>query len=265
MLRLLCLLLLVSGCTLMAAPPPTPTPFPTPTQALTFNDWETLAPGLERRSLLPDPDNLLSQMIVLRIDPARYTFRAHYRPGEPLNLIQWREELPDATAFVNANFFTPAFEILGLLVAAGVTYGQSYEGYGGTFAIENGAANVWSNQARPYQGETLEQAVQGFPMLVADGQQAYNNPNPDRATRRTFVGQDVEGRILIGVTPLLGLTLADLSAFLATTDLGLVNAVNLDGGGSTMLSVFVPGMPEHRLFSLDAVPAVLAVYAHHSE
>jgi uncharacterized protein YigE (DUF2233 family) len=264
MLRLLCLLL-VSGCTLMAAPTPTPTPLPTPTPAPTADGWENLAPGLERRSLLPDPDNLLSQTIVLRIDPARYTFRVHYHPGEPLNLIQWREELPDAVAFVNANFFTPEFENIGLLVSDGVVHGQSYEGYGGTFAVENGTAGVWSNMARPYQGESLEQAVQGFPMLVADGQQAYNNPDPDRATRRTFIGQDDQGRIIIGVTPLLGLKLVELSAYLPTTDLGLVNVVNLDGGGSTMMFLLLPETAEYRLFSLDPVPAVLAVYARAPE
>lgn len=259
MLRLL-YLLLVGGCTLMAAP--TPTPLPTPTPAA--DGWETLAPGLERRILLPDADNLLSQLIVLRVDPARYTFRAHYRPGEPLNLLQWRGELPDAAVFVNANFFTPEYQILGLLVADGVVYGQAYAGYGGTLAVKNGLPAVWSNIVRPYQGEALEQAVQGFPMLVADGQPAYANSDRDRVTRRTFVGQDAQGRIIVGVTPLLGLALVDLSVYLPTTDLGLVNAVNLDGGGSTMMSVLMPGAPEYRLLSLDPVPAVLAVYARES-
>ncbi|MBI5671350.1 MAG: phosphodiester glycosidase family protein [Chloroflexi bacterium] len=258
MLRFLCLLL-VSGCTLLATPTPTPTPLPTPTPAA--DGWETLAPGLERRVYLPDEANLLSQIIILRVNPAQYTFRAHYRPGNPLTLLQWRAELPEATIFINANFFTPEFEILGLLVSDGAVYGQSYAGYGGTFAVENGLPGVWSNATRPYQGEALEQAVQGFPMLVADSQPAYHNPDPDRATRRTFVGQDSQGRIILGVTPLLGLTLVELSAFLPTTDLGLVNAVNLDGGGSTMLSLLAPGVPEYRLISLDPVPAVLAVYA----
>lgn len=264
MLRLLCLLL-VSGCTLMAAPSPTPTPLPSPTPAPAANGWETLAPGLERRVYLPDADNLLSQIIVVRIDPALYSFRAHYRPGEPLNLLHWREALPEAVAFINANFFTPEFNILGLLVADGVVHGQSYVGYGGTFAVENGLPDVWSNINRAYQGEPLEQAVQGFPMLVADGQQAYHNPDPDRNTRRTIVGRDNQGRIILGVTPLLGLTLVDLSAYLPTTDLGLVNAVNLDGGGSTMMFVQANDGAEYRLVSLDPVPAVLAVYARDTE
>lgn len=254
-------LLLVAGCTLATVPTATPTPPPTATPAPAANGWETLAPGLERRIYAPEADNLLSQLLILRIDPALYTFRAHYVPGEPKHLIQWRQELPDAAVFVNANFFTPEHTVVGWLVADGAAAGQPYPGYGGTFAVENGIPVVWSNAARPNPGTALAQAVQGFPMLVADGQAAYNSPDPDRATRRTFIGQDVQGRIIIGVTPLLGLRLADLSAYLPATDLGLVNVVNLDGGGSTLMSILTPGAAEYRLISLDPVPAVLAVYA----
>lgn len=259
MLRWLCCLL-VAGCTLAAAPTPTSSPAPTPTLP-PAEGWEILAPGLERRVYVPEADNLLSQLLALRIDPAHYTFRVHYHPGEPKHLIQWREELTAAAAFINANFFTPEHEILGLLVADGTAVGQPYPGYGGTFAVENGAPAVWSNAVRPDLGAALAQAVQGFPMLVANGQAAYTNPDPDRATRRTVIGLDDQGHIVVLITPLLGLTLVELSVYLPTTDLRLVNAVNLDGGGSTLLSIVVPGAPEYRLISLDPVPAVLAVYA----
>jgi hypothetical protein len=62
------------------------------------------------------------------------------------------------------------------------------------------------------------------------------------------------------VTPLVGIRLVELSEYLASSDMELVNAVNLDGGGSTMMYLNVPGTPEFLLRSLDAVPAVLAVY-----
>jgi hypothetical protein len=62
------------------------------------------------------------------------------------------------------------------------------------------------------------------------------------------------------VTPLVGMTLVELSEYLPTTDLELRTAVNLDGGGSTMLYLNVPGGIEYTLSSFDPVPAVLAVY-----
>jgi uncharacterized protein YigE (DUF2233 family) len=222
--------------------------------------WEVLAPGLERRIYRPHGSNVLTQLLVVRIDTAQYQFRVHYQPDQPLNVRQWREVLPGAIAFVNGNFYDAEYRALGLIAVDGVVYGTSFAGYGGMFQIQDGQARVRSNFLEPYNGETLEQAVQGFPMLVLNGTQGYTDTRRDEVSRRTVVGQDTSGRILLMVTPLVGIGLVELSAYLPTTDMELVNAVNLDGGGSTMLYLNVPGIPEYLLRSFDAVPAGLAVY-----
>ena len=253
---------LASGCTLTAQPPPpTATQQPTTAPIPTVDNigWEVLAPGLERRLLAVSGNGASTQLLVLRIDPALYTVRAHYRPGEPLTLGSWRDTLAGAAAFINANFFDTARMALGLVVADSVAYGQSFTDRGGMVQVQNGYPRVRSLLQEPYYGEALEQAVQGFPMLVANGQQAFTNPTGDRASRRTIVGQDSNGRILLISTPsLFGMRLVDLSAALPTTDLNLVTAVNLDGGGSTMM--WIGGDASYQLYSFDPVPAVLAVY-----
>jgi exopolysaccharide biosynthesis protein len=113
----------------------------------------------------------------------------------------------------------------------------------------------------PYAGEPLEQAVQGFPMLVLDGVQAYTDTRPDRFTRRTVIAQDTSGRIILLATPLIGLPLLDLSVYLPQTSLSIVNAFNLDGGGSTFMVLRTGETVEYIVTSLDPVPAVLAVYS----
>jgi hypothetical protein len=247
------------------APPVAPTvPFngeglpaaPTPLPA---DGWELVAPGLERRIYQPLPNNALAQLVALRIDPALYTFRVHYRPGDPLALRGWRDALPGAAAFVNANYFDPAYQALGLVVADGAAYGQSFTDRGGLFQVQGSVPRVRSILNEPYWGEALEQAAQAFPMLVANGQAAYTNPYDGDTSRRTAVGQDANGRILLFVTPLVGLTLPELSAFLTTSDMGLVNAMNLDGGGSTMMYISVGAQP-FQVRSFDAVPTVIAAY-----
>src|SRR5690606_27555219 len=188
-----------------------------------------------------------------RINPALYTFRAHYRPGEPLPLSDWQAELNDAVVFINANFFDPDHTINGLLVADGVMFGESFRDRGGTFLVQNGLPHLRSNLAEPYtSGEPIEQAVQAFPMLVIDGQTAYTQPG--NVSRRTVIAQDNQGRILLMVTPLAGLSLNALSAYLPTTDLGIVHALNLDGGGSTMLFANSSTSEPYRLPSFDPVP-----------
>lgn len=255
LLPLVCLALLaLCGCTLAAALP-TPPPTPTVTPAA---GWQTLMPGLEVRTYYP-ADTRLAELRALRVDPAYFSLRAHYRPGAPLTVAGWNSALAGAVAFVNANFFDPNHNVLGLLVADGVPHGIPYTDRGGTLLVRAGQPRIRANLFEPYTpGEPLEQAVQGFPMLVQDGAAAFTSQQNDRATRRTAAGQDRSGRILLFVTPLLGLPLADLSAFLAASDLDLHIAFNLDGGGSSLMHH--AGSPPYLLPSLDAVPAVLAVY-----
>lgn len=257
-------LTLFCGCTLTDNPIPSePTALPV-VPTLTVNDapqsWQTLSPGLEQRTYLPPPENEVTKITGLRIDPAYFTFRVHYRPGAPLTIRQWAEVLPGAAAFINANFFDENDNVLGLLVADGQVYGSAYNDRGGTFLLQNGQPRVRSNIVEPYAGELFEQAVQAFPMLMLDGLQSYTDTAQDRFTRRTVIAQDTNGHIVMLVTPLIGLTLLDLSAFLPTTDMNLVNALNLDGGGSTLMYLNASGTPEYIVTSLDPVPAVLAVY-----
>lgn len=224
------------------------------------DDWESLAPGLERRALQPDAASISSQIIVVRVDPNRFRFRAHYRPGEPLRTSEWAEMLPDAAVIVNANFFDPENRVLGLLVADGVVYGSSYTDRGGTFVVQDGGARLRSNLREPYQGEALDQAVQAFPMLVLDGLPAFQSDRQEFPSRRTVVAQDDQGRILLMATPFFGMTLEGLSSYLAGAGLGIQTALNLDGGGSTLLVLGVGVERETAVASFDAVPAVLAVY-----
>lgn len=258
--QLIFIVFMLGGCFSRVEPQPIATSqiLPTPT---VNSGWETLATGLERRNYDPDPLNPVTRMVALRIDPAFYTFRAHYQPGQAYNTSEWALSLSGAVAFVNANFFDPSDVALGLVVADGVVFGQSYTDRGGTFLVQNGQPRLRSNLREPYQGETLEQAVQAFPMLVLDGAAAFHNEIQDSVTRRTVIAQDTSGRIILLATPLLGLTLRELSAYLPTTDMAIATAFNLDGGRSTMMGLKVGGSPETVVSSFDEVPAVLAVYA----
>lgn len=250
-------LLLTANCTLSI--PLTLAPAVTPTDTPSADGWTTLAPGLERRVYQPNPANALSQLTVVRVDPALYTFRAHYRPANALGLTAWRQALPDAVAFINANFFDPQDVAIGMVVNDGVVSGQTLVGRGGMLQVAGGQPRVRSLIAEPYAGEPLEQAVQAFPMLVLNGQASYNNVQDRDVSRRSVVAQDASGRILLMATSVLGITLADLSAFLAASDMQIVNALNLDGGGSTMLFVG-PGSTPLQQPSFDPVPVVLAVH-----
>jgi hypothetical protein len=250
--------------TITAPPPVTIVPVHTASSAASVSPaaladsdgWQLLAPGLEQRTYV-SVKNHIPPIVVLRVNSAMYGFRVHYRPGAPLNLNEWRQALPDAAAFVNANFFGQDNTVNGLLVADGKVYGRSYQGSGGMFQVQSGHPRVRSLLEEPYLGESLEQAVQAFPVLVLNGASNYANPDSTDASRRTVIAQDSSGGILLMTVSLL-VTLPELSAYLPTTDMHIVNALNLDGGRSTMMSIS-RGVP-YALPSFQAVPAVLAVY-----
>lgn len=252
--------LILVGCNLtgLREPiPPTPPPPPTsePSPAVPADGWELVLPGLERRFVQPEGLGPFSAVVIHRIDPDLFTFRAHINLDEPLYNTQWRERFPRMTLFVNANFFDPSHNPLGLVVADGQAVGVTYVNRGGMFAVQDGVARVQSLVRSTYDGAPLEQAVQGFPMLVTDYTPNYQTAPGDRSSRRTVVALDSRGRVLLISTTLLGMTLDEMAAFLVSPDLDIVNALNLDGGGSTLMEA-----PDASLPSLDPVPVILAVY-----
>lgn len=237
------------------------TPFAAPlpdgiTPTTDTRDWQDVRAGLQMRLLVPQEQTQF-QMVALRLDPRHYRFRAHYRPDDPLTIAGWRALLPDAEVIVNANFFHPDHTLLGMLISDGVTYGRSFTERGGTFYVDGDAVGIRSNRLQPYAGEAWQQAVQAFPMLVMDGVASYNVASAVRPARRTVIGMDDEGRVLLLTTPNWGLGLYALSQYLPTADLNLARAFNLDGGGSTMLWLASKG---YEIRSRDPVPAVLAAY-----
>lgn len=246
--------LLLVACNLTGIRDAIPAPTLEPTAA-PADGWEQVMPGLERRYMQPDGLGAFSSVVVHRIDPALFAFRAHISPANPLYDTSWRNLYPDAVAFINANFFDPQGTALGLVVADGAVFGASYINRGGMFAIQNGVPRVQSLIQQPYDGAYLDQAVQGFPMLVVDGVPNYQRGPGDRTSRRTVVASDSQGRILWFSTTLLGMTLDQTAEFLVNSGLGVVNALNLDGGGSMLLSAPNAGLP-----SFDPVPVILAIY-----
>ena len=256
----------------MLAPSNTPEPFPAPMQTATAmptplvpdSGWETLRPGLERRTLnlFDDQYQLAESIFILRVDQSAFRLDIGYHET-PQTLDDWRAET-GALVVVNGGYFREENGRAiptGLTIIRGAAIGSSYEGFGGMLAIGEHGAQVRSLTAQPYNpAETLVSALQSFPLLVkpggALGFPAENEDN--QQARRTVIAQDRDGKIIFLVASRGLFTLHQLSLFLTNSDLNLDIALNLDGGPSSGILL---NDPREMVNSLMPLPIVILIYA----
>lgn len=239
-----------------------PTPVVTPTVPPPDSGWELLRPGLEQRTqtlLDPAGERVVESMRLYRIDPAFFQFDVGYAPGEPRTLSTWLAQ-EGALLVVNGGYFTADFVATGLVIADGVASGSSYGEFAGMVAIGGTAVDIRWLAQQPYQpGEGLRAGLQSFPLLVKPGGVLGFPADADsgQKARRTVIGQDTSGRILLILAPLGHFTLHALSRYLVESDLQLNIALNLDGGPSTGLLL---AEPRTEIPAFSGLPTVLLVY-----
>jgi uncharacterized protein YigE (DUF2233 family) len=272
---LLCLVVLACACNAPAPTPVTPedvpqTPAPANAPAITplmpdlppDTGWQALGEGLELRRLrVHGAQATADRLFLVRLDTAAQARLAvAYAPDAPATVAEWAQAQRAAARFVvNAGYFTEDYRATGLLVADGVPYGTSFAGAGGMLAVQGGRVEVRWLRERPLQaGEVFDQAVQGWPMLLApDGTPVYTEADAQVA-RRTAVGLDRSGRLVFIVSAFPFFTLHGLAEWLSTSDLDLGPAFNLDGGQSTGLwAETLDG--SIQVDSYGKIPAVIVV------
>jgi uncharacterized protein YigE (DUF2233 family) len=180
--------------------------------------------------------------VVVRIDPAYFTFRVRYDPFLAATVQGWQER--DGDIFVvNGGFFEENNAPVGLVVTDGELFGDSFEQYddpfhefGGMFTVVGDEITIRRCAEQPYQeDERLDQAVQGWPVLVHTGEPVDFDHTGETA-RRTAIALDQTGRVIFVVVDSTPISFFDLRDWLAMTDeLAIASALNLDGGPSAGL------------------------------
>lgn len=226
--------------------------------------WMTLQNGLERRTIKLTSENgsLIESLFVLRIDPEFFNFNVFFEPDSPKDLRQW-QNFTGALVVVNGGYFYKQEERYyanGLIIVEGQSIGISYGSYAGMLAItQDGPELRWLEQ-KPYDPEEpLLAGLQSFPLLVKPGGKlGFPAENEDyQNARRTVIGQDHQGNILLMIAPQGYFTLHQLSKFLTGMDLDLNIAINLDGGPSSGLLI---ADPYEEIPAYSLLPIVITVH-----
>jgi hypothetical protein len=139
---------------------------------------------------------------------------------------------------VNASFFDDQGHTLGRAIADGERVGGPVNRRWGVLAIANGAVQVLPGDEAPTGGTVV---VQGIPRLVVEGSVPGLKPQVARRTAACAAGSHLT-LVVITTQVEAGAFARFLARPRAEGGLGCTNALNLDGGSSTQLSVELPGL-----------------------
>ncbi len=241
-----------NGTPVVSTTPPAGTP--------ALNQWVTASPGVEiRYEDWKSPGDNEDTVTIVRFNLAKVHLKIGYQPAKPLAMDEWMRQ-EQATAIINGGYFDQNNVATGLVIANGQTYGASYNGFGGMLSVDTqGNIKLRSLSQQPYDPSTeqLQQATQSSPMLMIDGKRTQFSAN-SASQRRTIVAQDTQGRLLFIASPGSAFSLDELADILASSDLSLKTALNLDGGAST--GMYVNAGNQHvAIDSVTTLPIVIIV------
>ena len=195
--------------------------------------WRTIAPGFEVAELpVLAGGGEVDRILLARIDPARYHFVVRNDPAGRHNLQRWMHDLHPALA-VNGSFYGRDGRPATPAVSDGMPIGPAaYTARQGAFvsspamtAIHDLAHEDWRES---FKG--ADAAMVSYPLLLAADGSSRVGADSGWLANRSFIGQDREGRIIIGTTKGAFFSLKRLADFLKRTPLDLKLALDLDGG-----------------------------------
>jgi exopolysaccharide biosynthesis protein len=196
--------------------------------------WIAPAPGFEVAELgVLAGGAEVDKLLVARIDPARFKFEVHAAPEAARELGDWMK-VTGAVLIINGSYFARDGQPATPVVSRGQPMGpKAYGTKHGAFVVGTGGPQVFDLGKRRWQDafRGATEAMVSFPMLIgADGKSRAQNSDPTRLANRSFIGQDSNGRIIVGTTKTGSFSLDRFATFLAGSGLGLTRALNLDGG-----------------------------------
>jgi hypothetical protein len=207
-----------------------------------FN-WRSIAAGFEVADLPAVADGrAVDHVLLARIDPTCFRFVVRSASAGDKDLDQWMAQL-GAVLVVNGSYYARHGEPDTPFLSDGTLLGpKDYDARAGAFVASPRFVGIHNLTQESWQAAFAgaDDAMVSYPLLISDGETRVTSSSRWLANR-SFVGQDAAGRIIIGTTTDAFFSLDRFAYFLQKASLGLVSALNLDGGPVASQGISVNG------------------------
>ena len=190
--------------------------------------WNKISPEIEMKKfrLATSNFNQFIDIFAFRAEASHF----HIVCGQPHYTDEWRINTKALLA-VNGGFFDKHNQSLGLRISQSNLVCPLLQNAWSVFTIENGQAAIVP-RTEIKKNKNISEAIQCSPLLVFNCQVL---PLKLEKARRTGIGIQNDGRVVLAICT-RALSLPDWANFWKQ-DLHCIQAINLDGGPSTQLSV----------------------------
>lgn len=228
---------------------------------VTAADWTRIDNGLSYRKIEIQKRSSKVPYILhaFKIDSKKYDLRPLTASPDTYASIRRMVENQGALLGVNANFFDPNGNPLGLIISNGQEI-NSYRpiSWWGVFSIEKGIPHIVAGPQWKKSNEVTT-AIQAGPRLIAKGKTLRLK---QEISPKTAIGITKNGDIIL-VATLFPLDINELARLMVGSmrkgGLECIDALNFDGGSSTQMYAKI-GSFELRLPSYVGVPVGLGVF-----
>ncbi|MBI4212420.1 MAG: phosphodiester glycosidase family protein [Deltaproteobacteria bacterium] len=212
--------------------------------------WNDLRDGLRYTSFSFSGEDFDRTILhAFEVDPKKFRIEpllASSPQGEFLETIAKRE---GAVVAVNGGFFRPDHSSIGLIIKdKKIINKQHHTSWWSIFSLEDNVPQI-TNPSEFYPSPATQMAIQAGPRLVVNG---LIPKLKDGKAERTGIGITSTGKIILLITEGMPLSMRQFAERFVLSrwqgGLECMNAMNLDGGGSTQLyaavgklSISLPG------------------------
>ncbi|MFH1452486.1 MAG: phosphodiester glycosidase family protein [Armatimonadota bacterium] len=208
-------------------------------------------------------DNSKYTVYFIRFNPKKTELKVlpSDKYGDKITDVKTLAQKSGAFCVINGGFFDEDYNPLGLLITEGkiLQYMPEYGNFA-VFCIKYNKPRVLHRRDFTYDG--VAEALQCSPRLMSDGVDTSGVCDLDKESRRSGIGIDSLGNIVIYATDdsvFGGTSFTDLRKIFRLSDINLSSVLSLDGGKSTQL-YFNPGRNKIDIKGYENMPVGIGFF-----